>query len=875
MGLGHLYRQSPLLTRMVLYLAVFGVLVVILTTVLGSTSEYRYKIEHIRQYIVGLGQTQVPVLSRNLWTMNDEAVRLQLSSLLQNRDLVYLEVADASGGLFKDGERPSAGEPVISQTFPLIYDANGSKVDLGRFLVCATAKGAWRDVVNDIPLQLGLNVVIVVLICVFVFFLFYFMVSRHLKRIACFAAELDFDNLERELLLNRKSRSRPDELGRIVIAFNEMRRRLIADRDMMAAQQTRLLEGQQKYETIYNAASDAIFIHDAVTGAVEEVNLSMLAMFKCSYNEALSGFPQEFTEVDEIHTPQLARRRIEAAIKEGPQRFEWHARRSTGEPFWAEVGMRYAEFGGGGHVVAVVRDIESRKQMELALKAEQQRLLVTIQGIGDGVITTDTRGRITLINRVAQKLTGWPQLEACGRSLSEVFHIVNEQSGQLCEDPVSKVLASGKIIGLANHTVLIARDGSRCTIADSGAPIRDGSGSINGVVLVFSDVTAKTRLDADLQRVKKLEAVGVLAGGIAHDFNNILAAILGNINMARLELEAGSNSGVDELLAEAERASLRAKGLTGQLLTFAKGGEPIKDVANLDEVIRDSADFVLRGSKVSCRYDFETGLWPVMIDSDQISQVIQNMVINAQQAMPQGGEIEISCHNHSEMDGDFVRLMIRDEGAGIEPAVIDRIFDPYFTTKDGGNGLGLAVSHSIISKHNGHLQVESTPGKGTVFIIDFPVTRQGSAADIGGRQKAQAANPRETEGGTVMIMDDERPLRELAAIMLGRLGHETVKTAHGREAVERYQEMFKAGKAPELVIMDLTIPGGMGGREAAAEILAFDPAARLVVASGYSNDPVMARCQEFGFRAAISKPYQLAELQAVINQVMTLADDGL
>ncbi len=872
MGLSRLYRQSPLLTRLVLYLAIFGVAAVVLTAALGSNSEYRHKIEHIRQYIDGLGQTQVPVLSRNLWTMNDEAVRLQLNSLLQNRDLVYLEVADVSGGLFKAGERPAAGEPVISQTFPLIYDVNGNKVDLGRFLVCATTKTAWQDVVEDIPLQSGLNVAIIVLICVFVFFLFYFTVSRHLQRIAIFAAELDFDNLGRELQLKRKPRPGLDELERIVTAFNEMRRRLIADRDVMAAQQTRLLEGQQKYETVYNAASDAIFIHDAATGAVEEVNQSMLDMFKCSHDEALAGFPQDFTKIDEVYNPELAIRRIEAAIKEGPQRFEWHARRGTGEPFWAEVGLRYAEFGGRGHVVAVVRDIEARKKMELALKAEQQRLLVTIQGIGDGVITTDVRGRITLINQVAQKLTGWPQLEACGRRLSEVFHIVNEQSGELCEDPVSKVLASGKIIGLANHTALIARDGRRRLIADSGAPIRDEAGGIIGVVLVFSDVTAKARLDADLQRVKKLEAVGVLAGGIAHDFNNILAAILGNINMARLELKTGS-SGVDELLAEAERASLRAKGLTGQLLTFAKGGEPIKDIANLPEVIRDSADFVLRGGKARCRYDFDTPLWPVMIDSDQISQVIQNMVINAQQAMPQGGEIKISCHNLSEMDGDFVRLIIRDEGAGIEAAVVERIFDPYFTTKDGGNGLGLAVSHSIIHKHNGRLRVESTPGKGTAFIIDFPVARPGAAA-VSGEERARDANSGVVKGGTVMIMDDEQPLRDLAAVMLGRLGYETVKAAHGREAVERYQEMLKAGKAPELVIMDLTIPGGMGGREAAAEILTLDPAARLVVASGYSNDPVMARCHEFGFRAAISKPYQLTELREVINQVVAAADDG-
>jgi len=377
-------------------------------------------------------------------------------------------------------------------------------------------------------------------------------------------------------------------------------------------------------------------------------------------------------------------------------------------------------------------NITPRKAAEEALAAEKEQLTVTLRSIGDGVITTDIGGRVVLLNAVAEELTGWSQDEARGRSLSEVFHIIHEQTRQACENPVDKVITSGQIIGLANHTVLIARDGRERAIADSGAPIRDRAGQTIGVVLVFRDVTEKQRMEEQLVKVEKLESVGVLAGGIAHDFNNLLAAILGNINLALFDDDM--RDGTRKLLNDAEKASIRAKGLTRQLLTFSKGGEPVKATASIADIIRDSADFVLHGSNVSCVYSLPDDLRLVDIDRDQMSQVIQNIIINAMHAMPAGGTIRIDCNNIdfptdlpaslSSAD-NYIKIDISDNGSGIPETLMDKIFDPYFSTKEQGSGLGLAITHSIISKHGGAISVQSEPGAGTTFTIYLPAsTRQ-------------------------------------------------------------------------------------------------------------------------------------------------------
>lgn len=525
-----------------------------------------------------------------------------------------------------------------------------------------------------------------------------------------------------------------------------------------------------------------------------------------------------------------------------------------------------------GNIVGTVttfQEISERKRAQEELAAEREQLAVTLRSIGDGVITTDTEGRIVMMNKVAEELCGWSQKDVVGKPLSEVFVIVHEETGEPCASPVELVLSTGNIITLANHTTLIAKDGTRRNIADSGAPIRDAASSIIGVVLVFRDVTEKQRTEKELIKTQKLESVGILAGGIAHDFNNILAAILGNIDLALHRL--GENERVAPLLVDAEKASLRAKGLTQQLLTFARGGSPVRRTVSIEGIIRDSAQFILRGSSVRCETEFEEGLWLVDIDPGQMSQVIQNIILNAREAMPEGGTVQVTCTNNrqptsgNQPERRFVAITITDNGPGIKPELFDRLFDPYFTTKNKGTGLGLSICHSIITQHGGSMSVSSSPGSGATFTILLPV---GKGKEEQPEEEAVPTSPTHREQ-KILIMDDEEMVGKIASRMLEQLGFNVVVVQDGQQAIDEYQKAMKEGQRFDLVIMDLTIPGGMGGKEAVQHVRELDKDARVLVASGYSNDPVMASCADYGFIGAVVKPFMLKELAKAVETALS------
>ncbi|MCB1869261.1 MAG: transporter substrate-binding domain-containing protein [Gammaproteobacteria bacterium] len=523
----------------------------------------------------------------------------------------------------------------------------------------------------------------------------------------------------------------------------------------------------------------------------------------------------------------------------------------------------------------VRRQTREIRQSSEALAAEKERLEVTLASIGDAVIATDVGGAVVLLNKIAEELTGWNRKDAIGLPLQKVFQIVDERNGRPFDDPVTRVLQSNQIVGLASHTALIARDGTRRSIADSGAPIRDAKGATLGVILVFRDISAHKRTEEELLKIRKLESLGVLAGGIAHDFNNILASILGYTSLALLDRDTSETQ--RSRLQEVEKAANRARDLTQQLLTFSKGGEPVKQIASIPGVIRDSADFVLRGGNVSCSYKFADDLWAAEFDQGQISQVIQNLIINAAQAMPTGGTIEVTGENFVQTtsnqildDGNFVRICIRDHGIGIPSELCRRIFDPYFTTKQEGSGLGLAITHSIIARHNGHISVESIPGEGSAFTILLPATK-----GLPPSRSEQIAAVPGNSGSRILVMDDDEMMRELATEMLSLAGYQVTTVREGNEAINLYAETLRTGETFDLVILDLTVRGGMGGKDAVQGILDIDPAARVIVASGYSNDPVMAHYQNYGFRAAIAKPYNVADFTATVAEVLSEHAPGL
>jgi signal transduction histidine kinase/ActR/RegA family two-component response regulator len=389
---------------------------------------------------------------------------------------------------------------------------------------------------------------------------------------------------------------------------------------------------------------------------------------------------------------------------------------------------------------------------------------------------------------------------------------------------------------------------------------------------IREQVKNEARLQAELQRASKLESIGLLAGGIAHDFNNLLTAVIGNLSLARYGTKMDPEA--EESLKEAEKAAARARDLTRQLLTFAKGGAPIQAAVHLSDVVREVAEFALRGANVLCQFDIPQGLWPANVDKGQIGQVVQNIAINALQAMPGGGVLSVSMRNETIEGGNgdvlspgrYVKLSFSDQGVGIKPEDLEKIFDPYFTTKKGGSGLGLATVHSIVKKHLGHVSVESTAGRGTTFHVWLP------AAEVepdGAPASPASALPRQWAGAArILFMDDEEPIRQVGSAILRRAGFQVCAVSDGAEAIREYTEGQKSGRPYSAVVLDLTIPGGMGGSQALERLLRLDPNVKAIVSSGYSNDTVLSNYRSHGFQGRVTKPYETEDLLVEVSRVL-------
>jgi signal transduction histidine kinase/CheY-like chemotaxis protein len=380
-----------------------------------------------------------------------------------------------------------------------------------------------------------------------------------------------------------------------------------------------------------------------------------------------------------------------------------------------------------------------------------------------------------------------------------------------------------------------------------------------------AEITQREQAEEELLRARKLESLGVLAGGIAHDFNNFLTVVQGNIEVAKVHLTP--DEAAREFLDQAASACQRAKFLSSQLLTFAKGGAPVRRVASTAQLVTDAVLLARSGSSIAIELQVVEGLWFAEVDSGQIGQVLHNILINAREATSGGGTIEVRAENIALQNGSgeaapHVRVSIRDQGHGIAPDVLLRIFDPYFTTKPGGSGLGLATAYAIVVKHGGHLSVESTLGIGTVFTVDLPASLEAPLAQM------PVSLPMQTGTERLLVMDDDEALRELSKAVLSTLGYDVQTAGDGAEAVDLYEKMKAAGRGFDAVLLDLTVTGGMGGLEAAAMLKELDPSARLIVSSGYSDAPVMSRFAEYGFDAVILKPWTVREMSEVLRKVL-------
>jgi len=527
-------------------------------------------------------------------------------------------------------------------------------------------------------------------------------------------------------------------------------------------------------------------------------------------------------------------------------------------------GRRHVEEISALHQQAVqALDLAKASQRELAV--EKERLTVTLRSLREAVITTGLDGRIVLLNHAAELFAGCSHAHAVGRLLADVIRLSDPRTGQPSENPVKAMVRQQGDVESGGRVVLLAADGTERLVEHTATPLRNDDGAIEGMVLVLRDVSDAQRLEQERQKADRLESLGVLAGGIAHDFNNILTAILGNVSIARADPSV--DAAAAEYLGEAERACVRATTLTHQLLTFSKGGAPVKRAASLNDLVREAVGFALRGTNVRCDFELSDELWAAEVDEGQMVQVINNLVINGQQAMPDGGTIVVRSENvPASADGGGsaaeIRISVADHGVGIPEANLHRIFDPYFTTKRTGSGLGLATAYSIVRNHGGRIDIQSAMDQGTTVTVTLPA-RPGLPA----ARRATALAPR-TGTGRILVMDDEESLRKLVCAMLERLGYEVELAADGYEAIELYRRAMEENRDFDAVIMDLTVPGGMGGKDAIRGLLRIDPAVRAIVSSGYADDPVLADYARHGFKAIVPKPFGSAELSAALDQVL-------
>lgn len=632
---------------------------------------------------------------------------------------------------------------------------------------------------------------------------------------------------------------------------------------------------QAREEAEYRAAELDAIISSVAEGVVIYNNYGKIVRLNETAREIAPYFAMDYEIPDQEHSQELNIFKADGTtyeIKEVPLfralqgeviRDEEIFLKEAGPGIWLLNSMAPIRDNNGNltGVVHTFTDITVRnRKTEEILASERKLLKITLDSLAEGVITIDSEGIVVFINESAAALIGYHPDEAIGKSIDKVFYVINNQTSE----PII-LKASDRIF---DNLVLVTGELVEIPITVNMSSIKSNEGKVIGMVIVFQDITERQRTEQELLKTEKLQSLGILAGGIAHDFNNILAAILANIQLAIYKLE--KNEDIRTYLSNTMDTARKASDLTKQLLTFSRGGAPVKKDALLIDLIKDTTEFALRGAKTVAKFAISDNLWVVSVDEGQISQVLHNLVINAKQAMPKGGVIMIGAENitieedNSFQSGCYVKITVRDQGLGIPKEDLGKVFDPFFTTKKDGNGLGLATSYSIITRHNGYLEVESREGEGTTFYIYLPALNKAVEKEEAQKEVATASS----HSLKILLMDDNVQILNAVGEMLENSGNRVVLTTDGSEVIEYYQAAQKLNEPFDVVIMDLTVPGGLGGQEVIAHLRDFDPNIKAIVSSGYANDPIIAEYEKFGFCGFVIKPYRFDELNQVLNRVV-------
>jgi len=631
-----------------------------------------------------------------------------------------------------------------------------------------------------------------------------------------------------------------------------------------------LRESEERFRTIFDSALDGVLLADIENRRFIVGNPSICRM--------LGYQPEEILDlgVNDIHRkedlPYVVSQFEKQSRKEINIAKDIPVLRKDGTVFYADISSFPIALRGRMCLVGFFRDVTYRREAEERLLLEKERaedekakVESILSGIGDGICILDREFRIIYQNEIHKRLLGEHPGEYCYRAF--------EQKDGICEGcPVQRTREDGDV----HLTERVKRDGDSARFFEiTTSPLRNARGEMTAVIEVVRDVTARRQFEAEVQKLQKLESLGILAGGIAHDFNNLLQGLLGNITYARMHTEEGGKA--YEVLGQAEGAYNLAQNLTNQLLTFAHGGIVSRRAVNIGQLIRDAVVFTLSGSSIVPVFDIGSDRCIVNVDEGQIRQVVQNIVINAKDAMPRGGDLNVTVQEELDVQdlplepGRYVRVSISDNGDGMNEEHVTKIFEPYFTTKEMGSrkgtGLGLTICYSIIKNHNGYIQVSSRKGAGTTFSFYLPVSNAGIE-----EVQCRPGRKREPSGRMrVLIMDDEDIVTNIAEQYLDHLGYDVAVTRNGEETIALYKEAMDADPF-DIVVLDLTIPGGMGGKETLDRLLEIDPGVKAIASSGFSTDPVMTEFEKAGFKGVLVKPYRLKKMEEVLSGIVSRND---
>lgn len=633
-----------------------------------------------------------------------------------------------------------------------------------------------------------------------------------------------------------------------------------------------LKESEERFSSTFKYAPIGLAIIDT-SGKIVKVNAALCGILGYKQDELEKLTITEVTHPEDIKNDIDFIRKLQDGIKD-TYRVEKRFYDKNKETIWVQLSVSALRDLNGivEFVIMQIQDITEQRRIHNQIAEEREWLSVTLQSIGDGVITTDRNGVITFINHIAEDITQWTNSEAVGKSLLQVFTIAYKYTSVTQSNLVETILKKGKVFDIDSSVTLITKHGKEVSISDSAAPIRDNDNNIIGVIITFRDITKEQKLTEIALKNSKLDSLAVLAGGIAHDFNNLLAGIFGYLEVAKIYISKGTYPKVESSISSAISVFDRARALTQQLITFAKGGDPVRSIGSIEHLLTKTLKFVFSGSSISYSVEIVPDLYHCDFDENQIGQVIDNIAINAIQAMPQGGNFFVKAYNRRISDDsieendaskNYVCIEFHDNGKGIPSNVIPRIFDPFFTTKSTGHGLGLSTVHSIIQKHGGWIDVESNENDGTTFFVYLPAVKS-TARNV--QQEEGKGFSTRTSVKKILVMDDEDFIREILQEILEELGYSVTTTTHGEEALSKYKEAYASNVPYDVILLDLTIPGGKGGKEVAYEIRQKDWNTKLIAFSGYSEDPVITNPEKYGFNGRLIKPFTHKQLETLLKK---------